>query len=357
MGREKIWNFFGCGDKEATPVEEHVETEEVVEETEESTTEVGEVVEVADDIPSENSIKEAVQSFPGINEEDAEEPIVTADQATEDPATEEPATEETQTVEEEVIASDESETEENSIKAALKNFLSGSDETAVEEEETVEESVADVPIEIFEETVTEEEITEEVIEMVVEEVVEEVLQEVVEEIIEDSVAQFVEEIVEEAAEETVEGVVEESSSPDKPSFKDRILNFFRRSKPTPEAVPVEDIVQVEEVVQAAETLPEVETKEVKESIKTRIGKFFNIFQPKSDVTDLESEIAESIVNGNVKEMMENSEKEPIVIDTIGLCPEITKDNWLQLFMGRSFLCFVSFSLNLSVLIASYLLYF
>jgi len=246
------------------------------------------------------------------------------------------------------------ETEENSIKAALKNFLSGSDETAVEEEELVEESVADVPIEIFEETVTEEEITEEVIEMVVEEVVEEVLEEVVEEIFEDSVEQVVEEIVEEAAEETVEGVVEESSSPDKPSFKERILNFFRRSKPTPEAVPVEDIVQVEEVVQAEETLPEVETKE---SIKTRIGKFFNIFQSKSDVTDLESEIAESIVNGNVKEMMENSEKEPIVIDTIGLCPEITKDNWLQLFMGRSFLCFVSFSLNLSVLIASYLLYF
>merc|ERR1712106_682696 len=103
MGREKIWNFFGCGDKEATPVEELVETEEVVEETEESTTEVEEVVEVADDIPAENSIKEAVQSFLGINEEDAEEPIVTADQATE-----EPATEETQTVEEEVIASDES---------------------------------------------------------------------------------------------------------------------------------------------------------------------------------------------------------------------------------------------------------
>merc|ERR1712106_535754 len=344
--REKIWNFFGCGDEEAAPGEEVVETEEVVEEAEQSTTEVEEVVEVADEIPAENSIKEAVQSFLGINEEDAEEPIVSADQATEDPATEE-----TQTVEEEVIASDESETEENSIKAALKNFLSGSDEKAVEEEETVEESVADVPIEIFEETVTEEEITEEVIEIVVEEVVEEVLQEVVEEIIEDSVEQVLEEIVEEGAEETVEGVVEESSSPDKPSFKERILNFFRRSKPTPEAVPV-----VEEVVQAEETLP-VETKEVKESIKTRIGKFFNIFQSKSDVTDLESEIAESIVNGNVKEMMENSEKEPIVIDTIGLCPEITKDNWLQLFMGRSFLCFVSFSLNLSVLIASYLLYF
>merc|ERR1712106_329239 len=108
MGREKIWNFFGCGDKEATPVEELVETEEVVEETEESTTEVEEVVEVADDIPAENSIKEAVQSFLGINEENAEEPIVSADQATEDPATEDLATEETQTVEEEVVASDES---------------------------------------------------------------------------------------------------------------------------------------------------------------------------------------------------------------------------------------------------------
>merc|ERR1712106_233921 len=106
--REKIWNFFGCGDKEATPVEELVETEEVVEETEESTTEAEEVVEVADDIPAENSIKEAVQSFLGINEENAEEPIVSADQATEDPATEDLATEETQTVEEEVIASDES---------------------------------------------------------------------------------------------------------------------------------------------------------------------------------------------------------------------------------------------------------
>jgi len=74
-------------------------------------------------------------------------------------------------------------------------------------------------------------------------------------------------------------------------------------------------------------------------------------------TDLETEIAEAIVDGNLKEMMKNSEKEPIVVDTIGLCPEITRENWLQLFMGRSFLCFVSFSLNLSVLIASYLLYF
>merc|ERR1712106_347737 len=55
--RKKIWNFFGCGDKEAAPVEELVETEEVVEEAEESTTEVEEVVEVADEIPAENSIK------------------------------------------------------------------------------------------------------------------------------------------------------------------------------------------------------------------------------------------------------------------------------------------------------------
>ena len=190
------------------------------------------------------------------------------------------------------------------------------------EEEEVEESVSDVPLEIFGEAmIEEEEVTEK------------------------------EEASPEEEEEVTEAVIEETATLDKPTFKERIISFFRRSKPSPEGVPVEEVVIVEE------TVPETETKVEKESIKTKIGKFFNIFQSKPVVSDLETEIAETIVNGNLKDMIENSEKEPIVVDTIGLCPEVTKDNWLQLFMGRSFLCFVSFSLNLSVLIASYLLYF
>jgi len=151
----------------------------------------------------------------------------------------------------------------------------------------------------------------------------------------------------EITDETTE-IDDEEQIASKPSFKARILNFFKRSKPVPQVVPEEVVTEVQE------NIPVVE---VKESLKSKIGNFFNIFQSKADVSDLESEIAESIVKGNLVEMMKNSDKEPIVIDTIGLCPEITRDNWLQLFMGRSFLCFVSFSLNLSVLIASYLLYF
>ena len=194
------------------------------------------------------------------------------------------------------------------------------EEAIDEKDEEVEESVSDVPLEIFGEAmIEEEEVTEK----------EEVSPE----------------------EEVTEVVIEETATLDKPTFKERIINFFRRSKPSPVDIPVEEVVVVEE------TVPETEAKVEKESIKTKIGKFFNIFQSKPVVSDLETEIAETIVNGNLKDMIENSEKEPIVVDTIGLCPEITKDNWLQLFMGRSFLCFVSFSLNLSVLIASYLLYF
>ena len=190
------------------------------------------------------------------------------------------------------------------------------------DEEEVEESVSDVPLEIFGEAMIEEEEVNEK-----------------------------EEVSPEEEEEVTEVVIEETATLDKPTFKERIINFFRRSKPSSVDIPVEEVVVVEE------TVPETEAKVEKESIKTKIGKFFNIFQSKPVVSDLETEIAETIVNGNLKDMIENSEKEPIVVDTIGLCPEVTKDNWLQLFMGRSFLCFVSFSLNLSVLIASYLLYF
>ena len=197
-------------------------------------------------------------------------------------------------------------------------------EEAIDEkdEEEVEESVSDVPLEIFGEAMIEEEEVNEK-----------------------------EEVSPEEEEEVTEVVIEETATLDKPTFKERIINFFRRSKPSSVDIPVEEVVVVEE------TVPETEAKVEKESIKTKIGKFFNIFQSKPVVSDLETEIAETIVNGNLKDMIENSEKEPIVVDTIGLCPEVTKDNWLQLFMGRSFLCFVSFSLNLSVLIASYLLYF
>jgi len=307
--REKIWNFFGCGEKEEASVAE--EETGSAEESEALPAEVEEIVETADEsiddeIPSENSIKAAVQSFLGTNKEitpeDISEESTITDQGTE-------------AIEEEVLATDGSE---------IVHDISEEFEEAIDEkdEEEVEESVSDVPLEIFGEAmIEEEEVTEK------------------------------EEVSPEEEEEVTEVVIEETATLDKPTFKERIINFFRRSKPSPVDIPVEEVVVVEE------TVPETEAKVEKESIKTKIGKFFNIFQSKPVVSDLETEIAETIVNGNLKDMIENSEKEPIVVDTIGLCPEVTKDNWLQLFMGRSFLCFVSFSLNLSVLIASYLLYF
>jgi len=297
--REKIWNFFGCGEKEeASAAEEETGS---AEESDALLAEVEEVVEPADEIPSDNSIKAAVQSFLGTNKEN------TPDDIPEESTITDQVTENIEAIEEEGLTSDESDIAPEINVEVIEE----------KDEEEIQESVSDIPLEIFGEAVIEEEVAED------------------------------EEVASE--EEVTEVVLEDTAPLDKPSFKERIINFFRRSKP--EVIPVEEVVIVEE------TIPEIETKLEKESIKTRIGKFFNIFQSKPVVSDLETEIAETIVNGNLKDMIENSEKEPIVVDTIGLCPEVTRDNWLQLFMGRSFLCFVSFSLNLSVLIASYLLYF
>ena len=98
--REKIWNFFGCGEKEEAIVAE--EETGSAEESEALPAEVEEVVETADEsiddeIPSENSIKAAVQSFLGTNKEitpeDISEESTITDQGTE-------------AIEEEVLATD-----------------------------------------------------------------------------------------------------------------------------------------------------------------------------------------------------------------------------------------------------------
>jgi len=98
--REKIWNFFGCGEKEEASVAE--EETGSAEESEALPAEVEEIVETADEsiddeIPSENSIKAAVQSFLGTNKEitpeDISEESTITDQGTE-------------AIEEEVLATD-----------------------------------------------------------------------------------------------------------------------------------------------------------------------------------------------------------------------------------------------------------
>eukprot|EP00092_Neocalanus_flemingeri_P023467 GFUD01025447.1.p1 GENE.GFUD01025447.1~~GFUD01025447.1.p1 ORF type:complete len:484 (+),score=180.40 GFUD01025447.1:197-1453(+) len=384
--REKIMSFLGCGGAEIAPADQ---PEPEVEVTMEVNEETPEEESTEEDIADENSIKAVVQSFLGMEEEEAkevvEEPIHSEEPAAEDVSKTEEHTvpsedlelvpekpslkerivdffkkpedaDDSETiieaqeisVEEEISVAEEisvqeepiSESEikeENSIKATLRNILAGSDPVNSEEtEDNVEESVADVPKEIFEEGV------EEVIDD--SEIVEEKETSIKSKIIglfKTSESEEQPQTIDEEAEITLEEQI-----PDKPSFKERILNFFKRSEP------VVEVIKEEVETELKEPVPEI-----KESRKIRIGNFFSIFQTKSAVSDLESEIAESIVTGDVDEMMKNSEKEPIVIDTIGLCPEITRDNWLQLFMGRSFLCFVSFSLNLSILIASYLLYF
>lgn len=284
-------------------------------------------------VPEKPSLKERIVDFFKKPEDaDDSETIIEAQEIS---VEEEISVPEEISVEEEPISESEIK-EENSIKATLRNILAGSDPVNTEEADNVEESVADVPTEIFEEGV------EEVIDD--SEIVEEKENSIKSKIIglfKTSESEEQPQTIDEEAEITLEEQI-----PDKLSFKERILNFFKRSEP------VVEVIKEEVETELKEPVPEI-----KESRKIRIGNFFSIFQTKSAVSDLESEIAESIVTGDVDEMMKNSEKEPIVIDTIGLCPEITRDNWLQLFMGRSFLCFVSFSLNLSILIASYLLYF
>jgi len=325
--REKFMSFCGFGGEAEVPVDQ----------PEESTEDVDEVVvpeEAApeEEIAEDNSIKDAVQSFLGIKEEPAPEVEETV-------ASEDNSAEETDKIDDQLVPSDEleSEPEKTSLKEKIVEFFTTSDDS--EDSETVIEAETPEEETVLEETAVEETTVEET---TVEETPEEVANEEIDQTSEDEDALPI-------AEEETEEIEEEEEVVDKPSFKQRIINFFTRSKPE-EVIP-------EEIVPESEPEEKVPEIKVKESLKTRIGNFFKIFQSKDPVSDLETEIAETIVNGKLDEMMENSEKEPIVIDTIGMCPEITKENWLQLFMGRSFLCFVSFSLNLSVLIASYLLYF
>merc|ERR1712013_673587 len=204
--REKIWNFFGCGEKEEAIVAE--EETGSAEESEALPAEVEEIVETADEsiddeIPSENSIKAAVQSFLGTNKEitpeDISEESTNTDQGTE-------------AIEEEVLATDGSE---------IVHDISEEFEEAIDEkdEEEVEESVSDVPLEIFGEAmIEEEEVTEK------------------------------EDVSPEEEEEVTEVVIEETATLDKPTFKERIINFFRRSKPSSVDIPVEEVVVVEETV-------------------------------------------------------------------------------------------------------------
>merc|ERR1712013_86153 len=71
--REKIWNFFGCGEKEVTEVPEEQEIITTIEEEIEEA--AGE--EEEEEIPAENSIKAVVQSFLGTKEEVVDTDAVT----------------------------------------------------------------------------------------------------------------------------------------------------------------------------------------------------------------------------------------------------------------------------------------
>jgi len=98
--REKIWNFFGCGEKEeASAAEEETGS---AEESDALLAEVEEVVEPADEIPSDNSIKAAVQSFLGTNKEN------TPDDIPEESTITDQVTENIEAIEEEGLTSDES---------------------------------------------------------------------------------------------------------------------------------------------------------------------------------------------------------------------------------------------------------
>jgi len=98
--REKIWNFFGCGEKEeASAAEEETGS---AEESDALLTEVEEIVEPADEIPSDNSIKAAVQSFLGTNKEN------TPDDIPEESTITDQVTDNIEAIEEEGLTNDES---------------------------------------------------------------------------------------------------------------------------------------------------------------------------------------------------------------------------------------------------------
>jgi len=89
--REKIWNFFGCGEKEVAGVAD--EESETVDEPESLPAEVEDSVEAVDEeikeeIAADNSIKAAVQNFLGTNKEETpkeyvEEPTISEEQVSE----------------------------------------------------------------------------------------------------------------------------------------------------------------------------------------------------------------------------------------------------------------------------------
>jgi len=98
--REKVWNFFGCGEKEeASAAEEETGS---AEESDALLAEVEEIVEPADEIPSDNSIKAAVQSFLGTNKEN------TPDDIPEESTITDQVTENIEAIEEEGLTNDES---------------------------------------------------------------------------------------------------------------------------------------------------------------------------------------------------------------------------------------------------------
>jgi len=98
--REKIWNFFGCGEKEEASAAE--EETGPAEESDALLAEVEEIVEPANEIPSDNSIKAAVQSFLGTNKEN------TPDDIPEESTITDQVTENIEAIEEEGLTSDES---------------------------------------------------------------------------------------------------------------------------------------------------------------------------------------------------------------------------------------------------------
>merc|ERR1712013_550607 len=125
--REKIWNFFGCGEKEVTEVPEEEEIEEAAGEEEE------------EEIPAENSIKAVVQSFLGTKEEVVD--------------TEEDNTEEIESPAEEEIVE-----ESTSIKDKIVEFFQ-SEETEATDETPLTETTDETPLD---ETTEEMPLTEEI---------------------------------------------------------------------------------------------------------------------------------------------------------------------------------------------------
>merc|ERR1712013_947260 len=124
--REKIWNFFGCGEKEVTEVPEEQESITTIEEEIEEA--AGE--EEEEEIPAENSIKAVVQSFLGTKEE-----VVDTDAVTEEDNTEEIES----PTEEEIVE------ESTSIKDKIVEFFQ-SEETEATDETPLTETTDEISL-------------------------------------------------------------------------------------------------------------------------------------------------------------------------------------------------------------------